>query len=131
MPHVRPSVREVWYVHTMPRQRSAEPRYRRRVVLELTPDESTILDSLANRHGTLRGAVLAGLRELEANRSAELEAQANELQERLERAEHSGQADRDQAAADGTHARAGPNQAAARRSTRGDDVDQPADRHAA
>ena len=84
----------------MPRQRSAEPRYRRRVVLELTPDESTILDALADRHGTLRGAVLAGLRELEANRSAELEAQASGLTKRLERAERDAQAGRDRAAAD-------------------------------
>jgi len=84
----------------MPRQRSAEPRYRRRVVLELTPDESDILDPLANRHGTIRGAVLAGLRELEANRSATLEAESIDLNERLERAEHSAQVDNDRAAAD-------------------------------
>lgn len=84
----------------MPRQRSAEPRYRRRVVLELTPDESTILDALADRHGTLRGAVLAGLRELEANRSAELEAQASGLTKRLERAERDAQAGRERAASD-------------------------------
>lgn len=69
-------------------------------MLELTPDESAILDPLANRHGTIRGAVLAGLRELEANRSAELEAQASDLSKRLETAERSGQVDRDQAAAD-------------------------------
>jgi hypothetical protein len=82
----------------MPRQRSAEPRYRRRVVLELTPDESTILDALADRHGTLRGAVLAGLRELEANRSAKLEAQVTDLRKRLESAEQDAQAGSDQAA---------------------------------
>jgi len=51
----------------MPRRRSAEPRYRRRVVLELTPDESTVLDRLADRHGTIRGAVLAGWRLLRCN----------------------------------------------------------------
>jgi hypothetical protein len=84
----------------MPRQRSAEPRYRRRVVLELTPDESAILDPLANRHGTIRGAVLAGLRELEANRSASLEAQASDLNQRLEKAKQSAQVDHDQATAE-------------------------------
>jgi DNA repair exonuclease SbcCD ATPase subunit len=83
----------------MPRKRSAQPRYRRRVVLELTPDESTILDALADRHGTLRGAVLAGLRELEANRSAELEAHVTDLRKRLESAEQDAQAGSDQAAA--------------------------------
>lgn len=84
----------------MPRQRSAEPRYRRRVVLELTPDESSILDSLADQHGTIRGAVLAGLRELGADRSAELEAQAGDLSRQLENAERDAQAGRDRAAAD-------------------------------
>jgi chromosome segregation ATPase len=83
----------------MPRQRSAEPRYRRRVVLELTPDESALLDSLADRHGTLRGAILAGLHELEANRSADLESQVTDMTARLERAERDAQAGRDQAAA--------------------------------
>lgn len=62
----------------MPR-RSAEPRYRRRVVLELTPDESDLLDRLADGHGTIRGAVLAGLTGLETNRTDELEAQVRSL----------------------------------------------------
>ncbi len=62
----------------MPR-RSAEPRYRRRVVLELTPDESDLLDRLADGHGTIRGAVLAGLTGLETNRVGELEAQIRDL----------------------------------------------------
>lgn len=66
----------------MPR-RSAEPRYRRRVVLELTPDESDLLDRLANAHGTIRGAVLVGLRTLQADRSTDLEAQLREMTERL------------------------------------------------
>lgn len=62
----------------MPR-RSAEPRYRRRVVLELTPDESDLLDRLADRHGTIRGAVLAGMTGLETNRAGELEAQVRDV----------------------------------------------------
>jgi hypothetical protein len=62
----------------MPR-RSAEPRYRRRVVLELTPEESDLLDRLADGHGTIRGAVLAGLTGLETNRVSELEAQVRDL----------------------------------------------------
>jgi erythromycin esterase-like protein len=62
----------------MPR-RSAEPRYRRRVVLELTPDESDLLDRLADSHGTIRGAVLAGLTGLETNRAGDLEAQVRKL----------------------------------------------------
>lgn len=84
----------------MPRQRSAEPRYRRRVVLELTPDESTVLDALADRHGTLRGAILAGLHELEADRSAGFESQVTDMSARLERAERDAQAERDEAAAE-------------------------------
>jgi hypothetical protein len=72
----------------MPR-RSAEPRYRRRVVLELTPDESGLLDRLAEHHGTIRGAVLVGLRELEADRSAELETQVRDLTEQLAAADRS------------------------------------------
>jgi hypothetical protein len=84
----------------MPRRRSAEPRYRRRVVLELTPDESTILDGLADRHGTIRGAVLAGLRGLEADRSADLEARVGALSEQLATAEHNAQLERNRAAAD-------------------------------
>lgn len=66
------------YVHAMPR-RSAEPRYRRRVVLELTPDESDLLDRMADRHGTIRGAVLAGMTGLDTNKTSELEAQVREL----------------------------------------------------
>ena len=79
----------------MPRQRSAQPRYRRRVVLEITPDESTLLDGLADRHGTIRGAVMAGLRGLGADRSAELEAQLGELRAELAGAEQRAQADRE------------------------------------
>ncbi|MEX2135943.1 MAG: hypothetical protein WEB29_03135 [Chloroflexota bacterium] len=69
-------------------------------MLELTPDESSVLDSLADRHGTIRGAVLAGLRELEANRNAALEAQAADLSKRLESAERDVQAERDQSTAE-------------------------------
>jgi chromosome segregation ATPase len=69
-------------------------------VLELTPDESAVLDSLADRHGTLRGAILAGLHELEANRSADLESQVTDMSGRLERAERDAQAGRDEAAAE-------------------------------
>lgn len=83
----------------MPR-RSAEPRYRRRVVLELTPDESELLDGLAERHGTIRGAVLVGLRELEAHRGDQLEAQVRDLADRLAAAEQSAEADRDRAVAE-------------------------------
>ncbi len=84
----------------MPRQRSAEPRYRRRVVLEITRDESTLLDRLADRHGTIRGAVLAGLRSLEDDGGVALEAQVRELAEQLTTAQEGGQADRDRAAAE-------------------------------
>lgn len=83
----------------MPR-RSTEPRYRRRVVLELTPEESELLDRLAERHGTIRGAVLVGLRELEADRSADLEAQVRDLTEQLVTAERSAEAERDRLAAE-------------------------------
>src|SRR5579859_4382628 len=85
---------------SMPRQRSAQPRYRRRVVLELTPDESIVLDRLADRHGTIRGAVLAGLGELDTHRSTELEAQAADLRKRLEQAERDAKAGRQRATAD-------------------------------
>ena len=83
----------------MPR-RSPEPRYRRRVVLELTPDESDLLDRLADGHGTIRGAVLVGLRQLEANRSADLEAQLREMTEQLAAAERSAADERKRLAAE-------------------------------
>lgn len=82
----------------MPRQRSAEPRYRRRVVLELTPDESAVLNRLADRHGTIRGAVLAGLHMLEADRTAELEAELRDLGNRLGKVQARSQADRQRTA---------------------------------
>ena len=78
----------------MPRQRSAEPRYRRRVVLEMTPEESVLLDRLADKRGTIRGAVLAGLHTLEADRSAELEARVGELTKQLAKADERSQTDR-------------------------------------
>lgn len=81
----------------MPR-RSPEPRYRRRVVLELTPDESDLLDRLANAHGTIRGAVLVGLRALDADSSADLEAQLREMTEQLAAAERSAAEERDRLA---------------------------------
>ena len=68
-------------------------------MLELTPDESSVLDRLADQHGTIRGAVLAGLHGLEADRSAELEAQLSELRAELAGAEQHAQADREAAAA--------------------------------
>ena len=83
----------------MPR-RSAEPRYRRRVVLELTPDESDLLDRLADSHGTIRGAVLVGLRELEADRSADLEAQVRDLTAQLATAKRSAADERKRLAAE-------------------------------
>ncbi|PZR64173.1 MAG: hypothetical protein DLM71_03110 [Chloroflexi bacterium] len=83
-----------------PMPRSAEPRYRRRVVLELTPDESEVLDRLAEQHGTIRGAVLVGLRELEVKRSAELEAQARDLADRLATTQQAAQVDHDRTAAE-------------------------------
>jgi dihydroorotase-like cyclic amidohydrolase len=83
----------------MPR-RSAQPRYRRRVVLELTPDESDLLDRLADSHGTIRGAVLTGLTGLEADRSADLEAQVRDLTERLTKAKRSAADERDRLAAE-------------------------------
>jgi erythromycin esterase-like protein len=64
----------------MPR-RSPQPRYRRRVVLELTPDESDLLDRLADSHGTIRGAVLAGLTGLDTDRTDELKAQVLKLRD--------------------------------------------------
>jgi len=84
----------------MPRQRSAQPRYRRRVVLELTPDESAVLDALADRHGTMRGAVLAGLHELETDRSASLESELAMLNERLATAKREAHAERARASAE-------------------------------
>ena len=84
----------------MPRQRSAQPRYRRRVVLELTPDESAVLDAQADRHGTIRGAVLAGLRELEADRTEKLEAQLEALNEQLATAKREADAERERASAE-------------------------------
>ena len=48
-------------------------------MLELTPDESDLLDRLADRHGTIRGAVLAGMNGLEKNTVGELEAQVHDL----------------------------------------------------
>jgi DNA repair exonuclease SbcCD ATPase subunit len=83
----------------MPR-RSPAPRYRRRVVLELTPDESDLLDRLADSHGTIRGAVLVGLRALEADRSADLEAQLRGMTEQLASAEQSAADERDRLAAE-------------------------------
>ena len=83
----------------MPR-RSAEPRYRRRVVLELTPDESDLLDRLADGHGTIRGAVLDGLRTLEADRSANLEMQVRDSSERLAVAEQLAAEERDRLTAE-------------------------------
>jgi DNA repair exonuclease SbcCD ATPase subunit len=80
--------------------RSAEPRYRRRVVLELTPDESDLLDRLANAHGTIRGAVLVGLRALEGDRSADLENRLQETTEQLAAAERSAAAERHRLAAE-------------------------------
>jgi hypothetical protein len=50
-------------------------------VLELTPDESDLLDRLADSHGTIRGAVLAGLTGIETNRTNELEARVRDLKD--------------------------------------------------
>jgi hypothetical protein len=50
-------------------------------VLELTPDESDLLDRLADSHGTIRGAVLTGLTGLETNRTDELETQVHKLRD--------------------------------------------------
>ncbi len=83
----------------MPR-RSPQPRYRRRVVLELTPEESELLDRLADSHGTIRGAVLVGLRVLEADRSADLEAQVRGMTEQLATAERSAAQEHDRLAAE-------------------------------
>lgn len=49
----------------MPRRPPLDPeptRYRRRVILELTPDEMTLLDDATGRHGTKRAALVAALR---------------------------------------------------------------------
>ena len=76
------------------------------MVLEITPDESTLLDGLADRHGTIRGAVMAGLRGLGADRSAELEAQLGELRAELAGAEQRAQADREAVTAEAGDLRA-------------------------
>lgn len=82
----------------MPRQRSAEPRYRRRVVLEITPDESKLLNRQADRHGTIRAAVLAGLAALETDRSAELVAQVEQLTKQLAAVEQARGSEQDRGA---------------------------------
>jgi DNA repair exonuclease SbcCD ATPase subunit len=60
----------------------------------MTPDESVLLDRLADKQGTIRGAVLAGLHTLEADRSAELEARVGELTNKLAKADERSQTDR-------------------------------------
>ena len=52
----------------------------------MTPDESVLLDRLADSHGTIRGAVLAGLRNLDSDRTAALEVQVSDLTNQLEQA---------------------------------------------
>ena len=66
----------------------------------MTPDESALLDRLADRHGTIRGAVLSGLRNLDADRTADLEEHVRKLMSQLAATQQSGKADRDRAATD-------------------------------
>lgn len=49
----------------------------------MTPDESALLDVLADRHGTIRGAVLAGLHAVETDCTAALEARVAQLTKQL------------------------------------------------
>lgn len=58
-------------------------RYRRRVVLEMVPDESDLLRQLAAKHGTMRGAILAGLRLLETDGSHKLRARLKTIEAQL------------------------------------------------
>ncbi len=58
-------------------------RYRRRVVLEMVPDESDLLHQLAAKHGTMRGAILAGLRLLETDESQKLRARLKTIEAQL------------------------------------------------
>jgi hypothetical protein len=64
---------------------TAEPgvRYRRRVVLEMVPEESALLRRLAAQHGTMRGAILAGLQLLEGDKSEELRTRIKTLERQL------------------------------------------------
>ncbi len=54
-----------WMIMYMSSQTSSAPepsRLRRRVIVELTPEELPLLEAAERRHGTKRAAILAGLR---------------------------------------------------------------------
>lgn len=58
-------------------------RFRRRVVLEMLPDENELLQRLAAAHGSIRGTILSGLRLLETDESDTLRARVAELEAKL------------------------------------------------
>ncbi len=73
----------LWYVHTMPPK--SDVRFRRRVVLEMLPEENELLQRLAAKHGTLRGTILSALRLLETDESEQLRARVGNLEAQLKR----------------------------------------------
>ncbi len=62
-------------------------RFRRRVVLEMLPDENELLQRVARGHGTMRGALLTGLRLLESDELGQLRATVADLQIKLGKAQ--------------------------------------------
>lgn len=64
-----------------------EVRFRRRVVLEMLPDENELLQRVAKAHGTMRGALLTGLRLLESDELGQLRATVAELEGKLARSQ--------------------------------------------
>jgi len=58
-------------------------RFRRRVVLEMLPDENDLLQRLAAAHGSIRGTILSALRLLETDESDKLRARITELEAKL------------------------------------------------
>ncbi len=62
-------------------------RFRRRVVLEMLPDENDLLQRVAKAHGTMRGALLTGLRLLESDELGQLRATVADLESKLGKAQ--------------------------------------------
>ena len=58
-------------------------RFRRRVVLEMLPDENELLQRLAAAHGSIRGTILSALRLLETDESDTLRARVVDLEAKL------------------------------------------------
>lgn len=61
----------------------SDVRFRRRVVLEMLPDENELLQRLAAAHGSIRGTILAALRLLETDESDTLRARVVDLEAKL------------------------------------------------